>query len=647
MSRLSKYVCVASAAAAVAFAVFNINGARGRAQSPRLDAGLSRAECWSEAERADARHAFELELEWLAAGLDAQGSDEDWVAIQERRARIRWKVYGDEAGSRAILAELRAHPRGMYAAGMEEARLDAAARRFSGSAQAAERALSAAKTRGERHDARVAVLHARVEWAMQASREGEAYDRTALRASASDVAGMDPASARSLLKTALFLGDGPGALAAWRAYFFIADDQAAPAVLTQSARALNATLPGWTGEEIDPDVRRAIAMTLAASRMFEEAAAVVYGAPPDARANLLEDDALKAILAYRAFCAEVEANLNEQYAMDARGDSQRDGVYGSFEDPLRKLWIALGRDGAAVPVYRGNRDAFGDAIVRALGPEFGSVVRFVEIDGHHGVQMGHVVKDERRTIDQYGRRASVRFVALDSMASNGFASWAWNSGAQHGGWTETDLIVQVRPPYASKPHRVWRTLTWDSDRERRIAHIRRETEADVPRARQNPAGYLPGLAMRLHDQGARRLHDRLQREGLAGDALRLAFVSAYASAVEESSIFAHEGRHFIDRQHRVLPTSSWKKEFTAKLSEVAFAPEPRLALGAIFSSNIGDGGAHGRANAAIMKGIVRWMEGNSAAIDAFDPALPTLVQFDKLADEQIRDAFRAMDPAAR
>ena len=96
-----------------------------------------------------------------------------------------------------------------------------------------------------------------------------------------------------------------------------------------------------------------------------------------------------------------------------------------------------------------------------------------------------------------------------------------------------------------------------------------------------------------------------------------------------------------------MPARSAEKEFRAKLSEVAFAPEPRLSLGSIFNSQIGNDSGHGQANERIMRGVVAWMQEHGSEIGGLDPAQPLLPQFDLLTDEQIRAAFRSMDPLAK
>jgi hypothetical protein len=127
--------------------------------------------------------------------------------------------------------------------------------------------------------------------------------------------------------------------------------------------------------------------------------------------------------------------------------------------------------------------------------------------------------------------------------------------------------------------------------------------------------------------------------------LEAAFEREYGRVYEESSIFAHEGRHAIDNSLGLdLPAADL--EFRAKLSEVAFAPRPRLALDAIISPNIGDASPHGQANARIMQGLVVWFGANASEIEHFDPRAPLLLQLPLLTDDQLRRAFASMDPFA-
>ena len=55
-------------------------------------------------------------------------------------------------------------------------------------------------------------------------------------------------------------------------------------------------------------------------------------------------------------------------------------------------------------------------------------------------------------------------------------------------------------------------------------------------------------------------------------------------------------------------------------------------------------GPHDRAGAKIFDEYRKWMEAHTGQILGFDPALPALVQLDKLTDGQIQDIARSLDP---
>jgi hypothetical protein len=47
-----------------------------------------------------------------------------------------------------------------------------------------------------------------------------------------------------------------------------------------------------------------------------------------------------------------------------------------------------------------------------------------------------------------------------------------------------------------------------------------------------------------------------------------------------------------------------------------------------------------------MKDLVAWMQAHAQKIPAIDTSRPLLPQFDRLTNEQIREAYRSMDPWA-
>ena len=82
-------------------------------------------------------------------------------------------------------------------------------------------------------------------------------------------------------------------------------------------------------------------------------------------------------------------------------------------------------------------------------------------------------------------------------------------------------------------------------------------------------------------------------------------------------------------------------------SAIAFSSRPKLSLGGILHPEIGEPTPHGRANTRVMLGLIAWMRAHAAEIPGFDGSLPVLPQLPLLDDDQLRAAFRSMDPLAR
>lgn len=139
--------------------------------------------------------------------------------------------------------------------------------------------------------------------------------------------------------------------------------------------------------------------------------------------------------------------------------------------------------------------------------------------------------------------------------------------------------------------------------------------------------------------------DSLKRTGYEGAALGTAFERALGDMTTESAIFAHEGRHAIDDGLGV--EGAPELEYRAKLSEVAFAPEPRLAFGGIMFANVGDATPHGQANLRVLKGLLGWMGSHAAEIRGLHRSDPLLPQLPLLSDAQLRLAVASLDPLAR
>jgi hypothetical protein len=248
-------------------------------------------------------------------------------------------------------------------------------------------------------------------------------------------------------------------------------------------------------------------------------------------------------------------------------------------------------------------------------------------------------------VTQYGHRASVTFVVIDGIVTNGLQSWAWDDAGGHGGWQRSDTVVQVRPIFVEHAISLW--VSGDPVRRSREERgIAVDSALDWSIAARDSIGYLPGVAARLRRDGRNFLIDSLRRAGVPDSALGRVFVGVASRLIRESSIVAHEGRHAIDDELGE-PLTPEAREFRAKLSEIAFAGHPKIVMSSIVHPNIGDATPHGRANAQVMLGLIRWMRAHRDEIPGLDVTRPILPQQPLLSDAQLRAAFRAMDPLAR
>jgi len=388
--------------------------------------------------------------------------------------------------------------------------------------------------------------------------------------------------------------------------------------------------------------------------MYEYAALVAAGVQAEPNSDYIP--AIQEILAYEDFVRNMNHTTDEYYRQLAVGTAkgsllwglERSGKEKAYQktlmrkasDLLEQLPFADER-----PEFHFNR--FQDEVRKRFGAEVlagwsGNYKGYV-------LQMGHCVVDETIRIEQYGYEADLRSIFLDMMVSNGYSSWFWDGEWMIGGWAMGSTIAEVRRPGLVTAFDFWRKIADPQERKREEELIEKETALDEPLARDNPYGFLPGLARRLRLNAARRIYDSVKAQGYEGDDLCVAFVAEVVRLHREYLTIGHEGRHAIDRLHFQEEHRRWsaaEREFRAKLSQIVFASDPAFALRNIFSRNIGHSISHGQANERIMKLIVEWMRAHSDEIAGIDPSRPMLPQFDLLSNDQIRSFFRGLDPLA-
>ena len=212
-------------------------------------------------------------------------------------------------------------------------------------------------------------------------------------------------------------------------------------------------------------------------------------------------------------------------------------------------------------------------------------------------------------------------------------------------WASDTEIIQVRDAYADGPLKVWHSRTDPAVLARNAKSLERDSITDVVRARANAIAYFPSVNARLRRDAQVQLMDSLKRSGLTGRDLELAFVRTYGDFIDEGSIFAHEGRHAIDKTIHIRDSTATNLEYQAKLSQIAFGPVPKLGLEGILEPNIGDATSHGTADARLLGELLDWMRHNGFSDGPGAQPLP--IQLPTLTDNQLRAAVRSLDPLAR
>jgi hypothetical protein len=580
-----------------------------------------------------------LQRQELGAAMNAfRDAARDTSAVRRAAAErmlgvIDWRFYRDDGRARIHFGVALATQRDTSATLSEMARLAIAEGRYR---QAVALAEAARKGAEDDYSHRLAILQlgravseaALAQRVDGASSPGVPNDSDAARAVAqlSALVRRTPGrgeESRLLVLTGLIAGNGAAAARGVRSYYLV--DVGGPGMRSQVPAAiaqLEQLLPAWRRDASVAE-RRRLAAAFTRARLVEAAALVA----PDG------DD----VIAYEAFCRRIDRDVDEYYRRSLLGESRPDELTRLYTRATHDLWPHLHWAGAPPRFFPAASD-------RELARRFGAVFQLGITGGYYDMHFGHVVSEERRTVTQYGHSATVTFLVLDGMVTNGLQSWAWDDASAHGGWQRGDTIVDVRPIFVEHAIGLWRSA--DSSRRRREARsIALDSALDWRAAAADSIAYLPGVAARLRRDGRDALLDSLRHAGVPDSALADAFVRVTSRIFRESSIVAHEGRHAIDDQLDRTFTPQ-EREFRAKLSEVAFSEQPKLVVSSIVHPNIGDATPHGQANARVMLGLLRWMHAHAKEIQGLDVTRPLLPQLPLLTDAQLRAAFRSMDPLA-
>jgi hypothetical protein len=542
-----------------------------------------------DAQRAYIDRDFRKARELFHSAAETDPDPERRVRALARAANIEWRIFHDLGAARKTLANSNEAP-----ALIERARAEAdLAHDYAAARSFAAKALAAAEKRQQKRQAVMVDSEA----ALTPVREGRLAGRCVPADSLAvvekaiqqviDRDGPLIGPDRILLQCAILLKDRPAMLRAWRWYY-------------------------GSLRDVVPEDRRGLGEALANAKFFDEAALVLDDPCAPAR---IADPASREIVSYAAALRRIRTITNEHYRQLSLGNDDTK----QFREDVERL-----RQPAAEKRFR-------------------AVVRKGQTGGVEDMHYGHAVLDATYDIEQYGNKAQLHFIALDGLVSSGYMNWQTDGGGGSGGWNSSEGIYQLRPMYADGPVGDWLVV---SDREVRATRNKEAADESKRDETRDPSSAPLGTKLRMELESNDHLLAELRKKGLEGDALRVAFIDRVRQDVFASSILAHEGRHAIDASRFVIRGSA-TLEFRAKLSEVAFAPDPRRAVTTGIFVQLDAASAHGQANRQVYEGLTKWMREHAGQIAGLDSSKPLLPQFDKLTDDQMRQAFRSMDPIAK
>jgi hypothetical protein len=448
--------------------------------------------------------------------------------------------------------------------------------------------------------------------------------------------GIDPS--RLNIELGLLSSAPERAFEGWRSYFWLAKEEAPPALLKDfpNSRELfrRALAPS---ANLNDEIELLRMLVRAGFSREAQRFAILHNVGRRAQAHGVPD--WSSIESYFLFRDVVERMTLIHYRSLAHG--KNDGE--AYQTEITKV---IDRTAAQlVSQFPAANASSKDMLRQAWGLYFTVGLT----GGYMSLHLGHVIEDARENISQHGRTGAVERIVLENMLSNGYESWLWDGWAQAGGWAEAGArLIQVRTSYVGSVLAALGLHPGRPARTRANADLPELAKRDDEILRTKQVADLPGLAERLRLQTIDQILADMKVAGEpTGD--DDAFQGRYWRALVGATITIHEGRHVLDQKQYSgeQALSSEELEFRAKLSELQFGEYPRLSLSKIVNGQIGGESNHGKANTRILREFGLWMESNSAAIEGFNTNRPVLSQIDKLSDKQIRAFACSRDPACK
>ncbi len=450
-----------------------------------------------------------------------------------------------------------------------------------------------------------------------------------------DVLAVNPTNvnaAEVLLGISLFLEDGDTALKAWFAYYRFSDLNSVYAYLKKPATKLQVILSKWNTTTLNDQECIELIKALGQSRFYTYAKIMAL------KLGEKNNTELEKIILYSTYLQELKSYTNEYYREMTLEEGSTDEYISFITSKSEKLYTDL------ISTEK-VKDTFSMQNFRSLiRTKFGTVSILGRTSSSNvmGLVMGQIVNERIRKVEQYGHSADFNFTELDMMVSNGYPSWYWEDRGA-GGFAIQGGFLRVKKMFKYLGISAWESVTDSVKRKKAENKIRKTLLESSLSSDKNTV--LAGLASKLELDALDQLYDQLVQKGYKGVTLQLKFIELYDLYRDNATMFAHEGRHSLDRivlqgEYSSLGTATI--EYRARLSQIVFSESPKLEL-ANMVAGTGSTGS-GMANTMIVEVAEEWIQENTPKIKGYDKNKLPIAQLYLLTNDQIRSIYRNVDP---
>ena len=575
----------------------------------------------------------EAQTYFLSVTNNLDANNKDRCKALRELAIIDWKHYRDyeKAKKRLLLADSIGDYRSET--WLNILRVEVESQNYKKAFEAGERAVSLSVSQADKNYSKYKYCKAILDQALEQITNENPINHVLLNKAAlllKEVLQTNPThvnAADILLGISLVQEDAATALKAWLAYYRFSNPENAYAYLKPAAKQLGQLLTKWELQALSNADKKHLVEALGASRFYNYAKIIAK------RSNLKS----LPILDYVDYAEDVRDRTNEYYRQVSIGNANSDAFLDSINAQSAILYNKL---------IDKNAEAYSLNNFRALiRPKFGTFMLIARssASSQTGLVFGHIVNERTRTIEQYGHKADFAFTELDMMVSNGYPSWFLEDRGA-GGYALRGGFLRIKTMFKFLAIDAWQRVT-DTVRRNKIEA---EIETNLLQSNLNTDIKVirAAVSKKINLDALDALYNSLKAQGFSGLELQLKFIEQYELLRDNATMFAHEGRHSIDRvvlgQDNYRALGSAVIEFRGRLSQIAFSESPKLEVANMLAGVSST--PTGQSNKMILDVFEAWILKHHDQIIDYNSNQLTLANLYKLTDAQIKSCIQEVDP---